>query len=77
MSEKLTWKMEPVDEMTREDLLIVVHEMAKLMKEDDPRVLRRALEMMSRWYAVEAASDAKIELDGAIELARKELETEA
>jgi len=77
MSEKLTWKMEPVDEMTREDLLIVVHEMAKLMKEDEQRVLRRALEIMSRWYAAEAASDAKIELDGAIELARKELETKA
>jgi hypothetical protein len=49
----------------------------RLPATDDPRVLRRASEIMSRWYAAEAASDAKIELDGAIGLARQELESEA
>lgn len=41
MSERLMWKMKPVDEMSREDLLIVVYEMAKLMKADEERYKKR------------------------------------
>lgn len=43
---------------------------------DNPRVLRRALEIMSVWYANEASASPENEMQAAIDQARRELESE-
>jgi hypothetical protein len=49
----------------------------RLPATDDPRVLRRACELLAEWYANVADRDEKKELDDAIQTAIEMLETEA